>query len=145
MAAATANIDINASVQCTFAGDLATFTGTPKITSSTNLSSSDISKVFQDIRAASAADPLDLTSGLVDPYGNALVFTAVKLVCIKNTSATATLTVGGGSNPVFGSDQYTIKAGVCLPILSSFTVDGTHKILTITPSAAATYQIIIAG
>lgn len=143
--AANAQIDINAAVQYTSSGPLATFTGTPRITTSTTLDSTAISKVYQAARSISSPDTLDLTSGLTDAYGQALVFAAVKCVTIYNTSATATITVGGGSNPVFGSDQYTIKAGACLPITSPFTVDGTHKVITVTPSASATYQIIIAG
>ena len=143
---ATANIDINVSVVHSNPNDLGQYNGSPGIDSSLTFSTSDLSKVFADSRSISAADPLDVTSGLTDQYGTALVYATVKTVVIKNTHATATLTIGGGSDPLYGTDQYTLKAGQTLPITSSATVDGTHKVLTITPSVASTtYDILILG
>ena len=143
---ATATIELSAQVQDNKALDLGTYIGNPQIAKTITLSSSDITKVFGDSRASAVAVPLDVTSGLVDAFGLSLVYTTVKAVVVLNTHATASITVGGGSNPLFGSDQYTVPSGQVLYVPNvPITVSGTVKVLTITPAASATYNVLILG
>jgi hypothetical protein len=143
---ATASIDLSALVQDTATVGLGAYTGNPGITKSVKLSASDVTKVYTVARSVSSPDTFDVTTGLTNAYGAALVYTSVKAVVVLNTHTTATITVGGGSNPLFGSDQYTVKPGQVLYVSAvPATVDGTHKVLTVTPSAAVTYQLLILG
>jgi hypothetical protein len=143
---ATATIDLSTLVQDTGTVGTGTYTGNPSITKTISLSSSDITKVYSATRSVSSADTFDVTSGLTHAFGAALVYASVKGLVILNTHATASIVVGGGSNPLLGTDQYTVKAGQalyvpCVPV----TVDGTHKVLTVTPSGAVTYSLLILG
>lgn len=143
--AAEGIITVLANVTNTGTNGLGTYSGNPQISTVTSFSTSDISKVYTAAGTTAVNLNLDVTSGLTDAFGNALVFGTVKTFVLKNTHATATLTVGGGTNPLFGSDQYTVAAGACLPITTSFTVDSTHKVIRVVPSASCTYQLMILG
>ncbi len=141
-----ANIDIRASATETKAGALGNYQGVPSITFTKSLSTSDISKCYQLNATIATAQTYDVNSGLVDAFGTALVFATVKSVVIRNNDATASLVVGGGTNPLFVSDQYTIKAGQCLAITSSFTVNAsTAKVITLTPSASLNFDLLLLG
>lgn len=105
--------------------------------------SSDITKIYHGSRTTTG-ETLDLTSGLTDGYGTALVFATVKQILIINNSATQTLTIGGGANPVI-SELPVVSVGGHVNITSTFTVDGTHKNLKIQASASLTYDVIILG
>lgn len=139
----TATIEIGSVIQDTKTTGLTSYSGTTKV--SQTLALTGLTKVYATDVSASSVQTYDLTSGLTDAYGTALVFTSLQGVVIQNTSATATITVGGGTNPVFGTDQYTVKAGATLPITSTFPVDSTHKVIRITPSAAATFSVAFLG
>jgi hypothetical protein len=146
----SANFQITCSVTDTSAGPLGNYQGVISLNAGSagtiSLTSADVTKVYAANRSGGSPDVFTLDDGsLTDAYGNALTFAEAHAVVIKNTHASATLTVGGGTDPLFGSDQYTLKAGQLLPITSPFTVDGTHKQITITPSAAATYSVIVLG
>lgn len=144
---ASASIDISCTIQDTKSVDLGPYSGSPKITSSVQLTSTDITKCFTDGRAGSGADILNVSDGsLSSAYGVALTYVTVKAVIIQNTSNSAYLTVGGGTHPLFGSDVYTVKAGqnLVLPNVPA-TIDSTHQQITVTPSAAATYNVVILG
>lgn len=52
--------------------------------------------------AASTTETLDLYGALLDAFGDTINFARIKIVVIKNTSATGTLRFGGGSNPWLG-------------------------------------------
>ncbi|WP_161967142.1 hypothetical protein [Fimbriiglobus ruber] len=87
-------------------------------------------------------------TSLTDAYGNALVYTTVAALIVQIVSASGNLVVGGGSNPLLGSDQYTIKGTAnssMLPISWPFTVSGTAKVITLTPSTSLTFNIIVIG
>ena len=123
----------------------AVYSGQPTISVSDTLTNSDISKVYSSSATISSATPIDFTS-LTDVFGSALNFTGtLKGLYVYNTHATATLTVGGGSNPILSTDQITLAAGSAVILTSPVTVDGTHKVLTLTPSASCSYQIIAVG
>lgn len=143
---ATATIDFAATVQDTKSADLGTYSGNPKITDTTSLSSADVTKVFTDGRSLSAPETLDVTAGLTSAYGAALVYSSVKAVVIQNTHGTATIVVGGGANPLFGTDQYTVQPGQTFSVPNvPVAVSGTAKNVLVTPSAAATYNVMILG
>lgn len=114
-----------------------------KLSDTISLSTSDVSKVYTASVTSGSATVIDLTS-LTDGFGAALSFSTLKACVVENTGA-GSLVVGGGTNPVFGTDQYTVKSGAVLPVLSSFTVDGTHKTLTLTPSASTTFNLVLVG
>jgi hypothetical protein len=76
---------------------------------------------------------IDLTS-LVDAYGNSISFTTVLHLMIVNNDATHNITVGGGTNGLFAALP-VLYAGGCYNLTTTFTVDGTHKLLLITPAA----------
>lgn len=142
--AATADINISATTTYTKAAALATYSGSPKIVASKSYATTDISKVFDATGSTGSPVTYDVTA-LTDDYGAALAMATVKGFVIQNTHATATLTIGGGSNPLFGSDHYTVKAGCCLPITSAFAASGAAKNVLVTPSATATWQVLILG
>jgi hypothetical protein len=143
---ATATIDLSVQVQDTAAAGLGRYSGNPAITTSASLTSADVSLVYSAGRSVSTADTLDVTSGLTSAYGAALTYSTVRAVAIWNTSATATVTVGGGLLPLFGTDQYTVRPGQSFSVPACpATVDGTHKVITVTTSAAATYSVLVLG
>lgn len=141
--AATATIEINCSSTYTKPTALGTGTISPRINYLTSLSSSDVTKVYFTSATISGVTTLDVTA-LTDIYGTALSYGTVKGVYIENSGA-GNLVLGGGTNPLFGTDQYTVKTGAVLPIVSPFTVGGSNKVITLTPSASLTYSIIIVG
>ncbi len=127
---------------------LGTYSGGPKLTYTVD--SATITKVYSDEDPAEGSGGVmfDVSDGsLSDAYGTPLIYTTVKEVIIYNTSVSASIVVGGGSNPLFGTDEFiTIKAGKCVAIGAvPATVDGSHKILTLVPSATASFKILILG
>jgi hypothetical protein len=145
MATASAQIDVNTRVTHSVTNDLGTYTGNPKISYTSALTSSNISKVFADERTVATNETLDVTSLTEAGYGSTLNYSSVKVLHIVNKSGSATLTVGGGSNAVCGSDQYTIGPGKCLYLDTAFAVSGSAKNLLLTASASLTYDILILG
>ena len=142
---ASATVALQVSATYTKTTPLASASLSPKFTVSVNLSTTDISKMYQNSYSAQSSPvTLDLTS-LTDDYGQSISFGSLKGAWIYNTDNTATLVVGGGTNPALGTDQYTITPGKLLPITSVFTVDGTHKNLVLTPSASMSFQLILVG
>jgi hypothetical protein len=142
---ATAQIDVNTRVTHSGSNDLGTYVGSPKLSYSAALATTDISKVFADERTVSSPETLDCTALPEAGYGSTLNYATVKLIQIVNKSASATLTVGGGSNAVCGTDQFTIGPGKCLYIDTARTVGGSAKNLLVTPSASLTYDVLILG
>lgn len=143
--AVTLNVTSEAKVLHTRPLDLTTYSGSVSKSYTNSLTSSDVSKVFHDERDVTGSETLDLTTGLTDAFGTALVFTNLKHLFIYNKSATASLSVGGGANPVL-ANAVTISAGGCLNLTSTFAVSGTTKNLLVTPSAGTvTYQIVLVG
>lgn len=142
---ATSSFMLSAKVDDSKTTTLARYTGGFSSSAESTLDASALTKVYMVSGSGAGPDTYDVNSGLTNAYGVALVYTTVKGIWIKNTHATATLVIGGGSNPLLGTDQYTLKAGNALAITSPFTVDGTHKVLKITQSATATYELVILG
>lgn len=143
--ALTANITSTANVLHTSALDLTTYTGNVNKSYTKALSSSDVTKVFHDTRSVTGNETLDLTSGLTDAYGTALVYSSLKHILIYNSDDTDSLIVGGGSNPVL-ANAVTISAGGCLNLTSTFTVAGSTKNLRIEASSGSiSYDVVLIG
>lgn len=141
-ASSVIEISIAATTGNTLAGN--PFTGTGRLSQTQTLTTADISKVYIGTGTISGVSTINVTS-LTDAYGNSISFATVKGCVIQNSGA-GNLVVGGGTHPLFSTDQYTIASGATLPITSAFTVSsGTHDTITLTPSASLTYSIIIVG
>lgn len=121
----------------------ATFTGSPKLSFTKQFTTSDITKGYwKQYTVTTTPTSVDLTA-LTDWAGNALSFSTVKALLIVNRG-TVTVTTGGGTNAVIPSQDVT--AGGCRLLQSTVTVDGTHKIITLTAaSGSATVDIELAG
>lgn len=120
--------------------------------------SGQASKTFSDRRtiAGGATDSLDLTAVLLDAFGNAISFTAIKAIVIRAAAGNGdTLTVGGNENAFasfLGStaDAVVIDAGGLFVMTSSAgytVVANTGDVLDVTNDdvAAAEYEIILIG
>lgn len=115
--------------------------------------------IFHDSRnlAASATENLDLAGSLTDKLGNTLTFTAVKVLYIRNTSTTQTLSVGGAAANQFinwvanSSDIVNVpplgELLVTAPYAGFAVTAGTGDILKVANSAGAAvdYYIVIIG
>lgn len=120
--------------------------------------SGQASKTFSDRRtiAGGATDSLDLTAVLLDAFGNAISFTAIKAIVIRAAAGNGdTLTVGGNENAFasfLGStaDAVVIDAGGLFVMTSSAgyaVAANTGDVLDIKNDdvAAAEYEIILIG
>jgi len=98
-----------------------------------------------------AGTPLTINVGnCTDPLGGNVAMVHVAIVEIVNTSSTGNLTLGGGTNPVMGSDVATIQpGGVTLKINAApgyAVVTSASDTITITASAGTvTGRITILG
>jgi hypothetical protein len=121
--------------------------------------SGQVNKQFDDERSLGdgANESLDLSGVLLDAFGAVLAFTKIKILAIKNKSATQTLSVGGVASNGFvtwvGDPTDIVKIGpgamallICDPVGVTVTA-GTGDLLKIANSAGAAciYDIFIAG
>jgi hypothetical protein len=121
-----------------------TFFGVPKVEWVRQFTTTDITKCyFASLSVSTTPTSVDLTS-LTDAYGTSIAFSSVKHLRVVNTSAVGNLTVGGGTNGLFTTLPFTLNGstgsnnsdnGSDLSLTTPITVDGTHKILTLTASA----------
>lgn len=102
---------------------------------------------------ASTPQTLDLEN-LVGETGRAVTFTKVKMLAIRNTHATATVTIGNAASnaflPGWSGATNTVALGpgntLFLTSAAGFTVDATHSDLKLDPgSNAITVEIMILG
>lgn len=109
---------------------------------------------FSRTESSAAAIEYDLNnSSLTDQAGRALALTKLNSLLIRNTHATASLTVGdGAANGLapfsVAGDVVVVGPGGCLLLTwptTAKTVDGTHKTVKVTPSASATWQVQFVG
>ena len=122
----------------------------------TGASQADLMYAGTRTLAAGANETLDLTSGLTDLFGNALVFAKCRGIYVKNKSATLDLTIGAAASNAFTgplggtTPTMTIKAGDNWgqPCKTGWTVDGTHKSLKFAMAAGSgnhDYDLILVG
>jgi hypothetical protein len=118
-----------------------------------------VDKQFDDERtlADGVSENLDLSGSLLDAFGASLLFAKIKILAIKNKSATQTLSVGGAATLGFigwvGDPTDVVKIGpgamallICDPAGVAVTA-GTGDLLKIANSAGAAciYDIFISG
>lgn len=130
---------------------------TDRLTSGTGLDNAD--RIYHARpTAAASADSFDLTAVLLDVFGNAITFTKIKGIIIRNRSAVAgeTLAVGGNANALVnwvanatdivnvGPDSLFILWN---PSLAGYGVTATTgDILDVDPGAATIiYDIVLIG
>ncbi len=114
--------------------------------------------IFTDTRSTSGNDDLDLATGLIDAFGNNLVFTNVKVLCVKAADANVTDVILGaeGTNEFssfLGDDTDTIiipPGGMFMitnPGATGFVVTaGTgDKLRIAAASGTVEYDVIIVG
>ena len=117
-----------------------------------------LDKVFADMRTLTggASESLDLAASLVDSFGGTITFAKLKVLLIRNLSATQILTIGNGSNPLInwvGAGTHTViipPMGMLLlvaPLAGYAVTPDTGDILKIANSATnpCDYQIVLAG
>lgn len=105
---------------------------------------SAITKLYFQNYASGSPTSIDLTS-LTDAYGVAISFTTVKHLLICNNDGTNAVTVGGGTNGLFSALPSLIGGGA-YNLTTNFTVDGTHKIILITPAAGTpSVDVVVMG
>lgn len=117
--------------------------------------------VWADTRTitASSTDPLDLADGLIDAYGDAIAFTAIKgMFIFAHSTNTNNLIIGNGTNPFVnwvgaGTHTVIVKPGGMFslfdPTAGGYAVtDSTADTLQIANSSSGTsvvYDIILMG
>jgi len=140
---------INSTTQARFQSSQAfstTFTGTPFLAWQRQFTTSETTKCyFGNFTVTTSPTSIDLT-GLTDAYGSALSFATIRHLQITNNDETNSLTVGGGTNGLFTTLPFSLVGysasngtsdGSCLQLTTNLTVDGTHKILTLTAGAGS--------
>lgn len=110
-----------------------TYSGNPIRDYEATFTSSQITKISFANYSVSTGTTIDLTN-ITDPFGNAISFATVKHLQIVNNDLTNSLTVGGGSNPVFAALP-SIIAGGCVNLTTNLTVGGSTKNLLLTAGA----------
>jgi hypothetical protein len=137
------------------ARDLLNLTFSQEFTDGTGNNQCD--KIFHDQRTLPGGftEDLDLYGSLTGKLSTAVInFAKIKLIYIKNTSATLTLTLGGSTNPLVNwvgasGDLVKIPPGGVLfltaPLAGFAVTAATGDILTVSSSGACTYDIVLAG
>ena len=143
---ATAQVNLSATVTYSNTDALGViYTGKPVVSYTKSLANSvDITKVYSAQNTSASPVVLDLTN-CTDSFGATLTFATLKGLYIQNTSGTATLVVGGGSNSALGGDQYTVGPGQAIFVTTPWTIAGSSKNVVVTPGASLTYQLVAVG
>ncbi len=128
------------------------------LTSGTGANQCD--RVFDDTRtlAPSATENLDLTTGLLDAFGNTFAPVTVRAILFMAAAANTNNVVIGNaaSNGFFWSldaatDTIALRpsaSAVFFDPVTGWTVDGSHKIIKVANSAGGTsvsYSLVILG
>ncbi len=155
--ATTLTAIVNSQVQAKFTstgGLSATFTGNPAVNYQKAFNSTEITKIYiATATVTTTPTSIDLTA-VTDAFGNSISFSSVKQLIIHNKDTAIALTVGGGTNGLFSTLPFTLVGydasqgsdGTCLNLTTTISIDGTHKILTLTAaSGSISVDIIVLG
>lgn len=118
------------------------YTGSPAVEFEAQAATVGYEVVWRKSATIASPESIDVTA-LTGAFGQAIDFAEVHAIIIKNNSTTATLTVGGDTNALI--NQTVLSTSGCMSLATSLTVDGTHKVIKLNPSASLTYEILIAG
>jgi hypothetical protein len=147
---ANATIEISSQIQYSSSsplGSVGSYSGTFRVSETATYSSATVSKYWANSYTGSSTQTIDVTS-ITDAFGNALSFATVQVIVIQITSSSGNVVVGGGSNPLLGSDQWTVIGtanGTTWAVPQPYTVSGTVKVLKFIPSTSLTFNIQIVG
>lgn len=122
-----------------------TYSGRPQLSYSKGFKTTDISSVYHaTLTVTSTPTVIDVTS-LTSAFGSAVSFAHVKHIQVINNAPSISLTVGGGTNPLFAALP-TIVAGGCVNLTTTITVSGSVKTLTLTAaSGSISVDVLIIG
>lgn len=108
--------------------------------------------------AAGANESLDLAGPLRDSFGDAVAFTRLKAILLRNGSQAGTLTLGGGSNAFVGwfggaGQSLTLRPGgfaliACADATGYAVVNGAADVLRLVNNDtdhALPYEIVLVG
>lgn len=128
------------------ANPLGGYNGAPQISTSGTLSATDISNVYDTASTVGGGGTttIDVTA-LTNTYGESFAFTNVKSFHISNTDTTNSIVIGGGSNPLFISDQYTVAPGKDLVFNTVWPVSSGKKNIRLTATAGTKFSILLLG
>lgn len=140
-------------------GYLPAWTPTPshtiKVTDGTGLNQANRIYIGESTIAASGTATFNLTSGLTDVFGNALVLARVCEVWVEHlneSNNTSTITVGGGSNPLWASLSVPLRKNGDFHVRDYSTTGliaiTTNTTITLTNNSGAltsAYRITIIG
>jgi hypothetical protein len=158
MAATLSNVQVGGALVATLTSSTGSSTTATTINHATantpvvGAGAGQVNKIYDAqlaIVAAGTPQSLDLTSGLFDPQGNALVFTKVNQIKISNLSVTPgeDITPFGGTNGLMATGTAKLLAGPTPGSITydfgttGITVDGTHKILLLTSAAGSNVPV----
>lgn len=131
------------------------FALTHRISDGTGLNQANRFYVLESTIAASGTATFNLTSGLTDVFGNSLALTRVCEVWIEhlNESAnTSTITIGGGSNPLWATLSVPLRKNGSFHVrdysttgLIAITTNTTITITNNSGTLVSSYRIVIVG
>lgn len=99
--------------------------------------------------AASGTQTLNLTTGLLDAFGNTFAITKLRALLIEHlTTTTSThITIGGGTNPLFGTKIASLELyngdHLFLPYKAGYTVSSGSADRILLTNADATNQATV--
>ena len=127
----------------------------PSIAYSNGTGANQVQVLYQAVRTFSGTtDTLNLTSGLTDAYGTAVVLTAGKALLIQNNSATNTIVIGAGTTPITSllnsTGTITLNPGaffcVADPTAAGWTITASTACnFNLTGTSGQTYTVIVMG
>ena len=154
MATTLSNPSVNAQVRCNLSSGAApavvgsTVSQSPNTTLTVGSTAGSVNACISEAIAITSGTPwtYNVSTGL-DPLGNAAGMVHVNAIIVYNLSATAgqILTVGAGTDPVLGSDSYTVQPGgvayVVNPSPGYSVVGSSSDTLTITVAAGTSVPV----
>jgi len=131
-----------------------TLANTIKVSDGTGLNQANRVYVLQGTIAASSSTTFNVTSGLTDVFGNAIALTRVCEIIVEHMAAsasTSTITVGGGTTPIFTTLAVPIKKNGDVRIRDysatgfAISTNVNLKLTNDSGSLVATYRVTIIG
>lgn len=131
-----------------------TVANTIKVSDGTGLNQANRVYILQGTIAASSTATFNVSTGLTDVFGNAIALTRVTEIIVEhlNSSAsTSTITVGGGTTPIFTTLSVALKKNGDIRIRDysatgfAITTNVNLKLTNDSGTLVATYRVTIIG
>jgi hypothetical protein len=121
------------------------YASTVNVGGNNTYTATDVTKLYTDTRTLATNETLDLTAVVNTGFNVTQNFATLKVLFIQNNSATATLTIGGGTHPIL-ANAILVPAGGRILLEGNRTVSaGSTNNLFIVASASLTYSICLIG